>query len=440
MFRFFRSSSWIAAAVWSSLASTAFGGVLRVDASRPVGGNGSSWSFAFSSLDAALQVAGSDDEIWVARGRYRPTIERIPGDARTASFLVPQGVQLYGGFAGNELSLSARAGLFSQTSLSGDVGVVHDRSDNAHVVVLIATPAPGAAGPVRIDGFVISGGNNDLGRGSGLRAFSTLVHVSNCVFQDNTAMNGPAIAAQAGQVRVKWCEFAGNTAHKNGGAIWGQTVSFRIFNSVFRDNRALRGGALYMHSILQPDHFVVANSVFTDNSADRGGAVYVGGNDLTSGSGLWQNCTFAYNSAVYSGGAIFTRSAAPVPSTVIVRNSILWGNSAPLRPQIFGRLILSYSNVQDRSGGPGNISLDPMFLDPAGRDLRLRPGSPSIDAGANNQVAKDYVDVDGDGILAAERTDLDAAVKERFVDDPLTPDTGAGAPPLVDMGAYEYAP
>ena len=33
-------------------------------------------------------------------------------------------------------------------------------------------------------------------------------------------------------------------------------------------------------------------------------------------------------------------------------------------------------------------------------------------------------------------TDLDGS--PRFIDDPMTPDTGNGTPPIVDMGAYEF--
>jgi hypothetical protein len=31
--------------------------------------------------------------------------------------------------------------------------------------------------------------------------------------------------------------------------------------------------------------------------------------------------------------------------------------------------------------GPGNVSVDPMFVDPVAGDFHLRPGSPLIDAG-----------------------------------------------------------
>jgi hypothetical protein len=53
----------------------------------------------------------------------------------------------------------------------------------------------------------------------------------------------------------------------------------------------------------------------------------------------------------------------------------------------------------------------------------LSSDSPCIDAGNNTAVP--------DGIVM----DLDGT--PRFVDDPDTPDTGSGDPPIVDMGAYE---
>jgi hypothetical protein len=59
-------------------------------------------------------------------------------------------------------------------------------------------------------------------------------------------------------------------------------------------------------------------------------------------------------------------------------------------------------------------------------DYHLSPGSPCIDAGDNTAVP------------AGITTDLGGNL--RFIDDPFTPDTGLGPPPVVDMGAYEYLP
>ncbi|HQC21182.1 MAG TPA: hypothetical protein PLO92_05050, partial [Anaerolineaceae bacterium] len=76
------------------------------------------------------------------------------------------------------------------------------------------------------------------------------------------------------------------------------------------------------------------------------------------------------------------------------------------------------------SDGGGNVQVDPLFVNPALGNFRLSQGSsPLVDAGNNNLVPS--------GIT----TDLDG--NPRFVDMPLVPDTGVGAPPIVDMGAYE---
>ncbi len=87
------------------------------------------------------------------------------------------------------------------------------------------------------------------------------------------------------------------------------------------------------------------------------------------------------------------------------------------------------SDVHIEAGGllnwlDGNIDADPLFVDPDNGDFRLQPGSPCIDAGDNTAVPK------------GTTTDLDG--NPRFVDDPDTPDTGFGDPPVVDMGAYEF--
>ena len=64
-----------------------------------------------------------------------------------------------------------------------------------------------------------------------------------------------------------------------------------------------------------------------------------------------------------------------------------------------------------------------MFVDEAGGDLHLQPGSPCIDAGDNSAPALPTTDIDED---------------DRKIDDPTVPDTGNGTPPIVDMGADEY--
>ena len=48
--------------------------------------DGSTWDYAFTDLQDALDAAAAPAEIWVAAGTYKPTWESSPGDPRSATF------------------------------------------------------------------------------------------------------------------------------------------------------------------------------------------------------------------------------------------------------------------------------------------------------------------------------------------------------------------
>ena len=107
-----------------------------------------------------------------------------------------------------------------------------------------------------------------------------------------------------------------------------------------------------------------------------------------------------------------------------IANEILWDNGDDLVNVLESQI--SYCDISDGdfNGRNGNISEDPKFVDPGTGDYRLGAGSPCIDAADNFAVPPEVT------------TDLDG--NPRFVDDPDTPDTGKGDPPIVDMGTYEF--
>lgn len=99
-----------------------------------VNGNGSSWANAFNNLDSALAAANSNgqaNQIWVAKGTYKPSIVYAPngitGGAygvntpNLKTFDLPSNVSIYGGFKGDETNLNARNRDANPTILSGDL-------------------------------------------------------------------------------------------------------------------------------------------------------------------------------------------------------------------------------------------------------------------------------------------------------------------------------
>jgi predicted outer membrane repeat protein len=193
----------------------------------------------------------------------------------------------------------------------------------------------------------------------------------------------------------------------------------------------------------------VVNTLLVNNHArGSGGAIY---ND--DGDVYLRNCTIVNNSSDGSGGGV---ADFDYPDNVLkIVNSILWGNTSIGGSTFYKQLALgvppedvNYSCIQDwdsEYAGTGMTGQAPRFIDPVGDDgltgtddddWRLRIDSPCIDAGDNQAVPADWLDLDDDGDLQ-EKLPLDAAGFTRLFDEPLVPDTGSGTPPLVDMGAYE---
>ena len=81
-----------------------------------------------TDLQTALNWAVAGSEIWVAEGIYTPTNEFSPGDPRSATFQLKNGVALYGGFdpTVGDVGWADRDWVNNVTILSGDIGAAGD--------------------------------------------------------------------------------------------------------------------------------------------------------------------------------------------------------------------------------------------------------------------------------------------------------------------------
>ncbi|MBK9630374.1 MAG: DUF1565 domain-containing protein [Saprospiraceae bacterium] len=161
--------------------------VYYVNASATGANNGTSWTNAFKTIQQALATAFVGEEIWIAKGIYKP-------DTKIESFQLVSGVTLYGGFNGNETSLTQRDPRNNQTILSGDLDgddnptdPTVNRIDNAYHVAFVAMGVMDAG----LDGLIIYGGQtegvagvNDARRGGGVLAYGS-VNINNCIFRAN---------------------------------------------------------------------------------------------------------------------------------------------------------------------------------------------------------------------------------------------------------------
>jgi hypothetical protein len=125
-----------------------------------------SWANSTTDLQGAINAATTGDQVWVAAGLYKPTT--FTGSAsRNISFAMKNDVAIYGGFVGNETSLSQRLDVNpvicvpSSSTLSGEIG---NGNNSLHVIsnTLVGSSAV-------LDGFVVTGGIPSLNAsGSGI--------------------------------------------------------------------------------------------------------------------------------------------------------------------------------------------------------------------------------------------------------------------------------
>lgn len=289
--------------------------------------DGSDWDNAFTTLEQALVAAQPGDEVWMAAGEYSPTALAEAGEPRSATFQLPSGVAIYGGFAGTEAHREERNSAIHVTVLSGDLlhnddGTAESKTDNAYHVCRRSTTGTAAV----LDGLTIQGGGKQAGilYGAGLHHAAGTLTVVNCRFLSNQVYRfGGAIASITSDALVlDDCEFVGNNAYQcGGGALYGASCNIEVRNCTFRGNATNYGGAV---ALIGSNACRFTSCRFIDNLAMPyyGGAMYVAG--FNSGNALHvDGCSFEGNRSKQYGGAVVMEYGSP---TLDIRDSTFTGN------------------------------------------------------------------------------------------------------------------
>lgn len=297
-------------------------------------GDGSSWANASDKLQDMITASGSADQVWVARGTFKPTT----GTDRNASFSLKDGVSIYGGFQGSETALNQRSlTLPSSTTLSG----ILDNNTPINSYHIIKNT--GVGNSAVLDGFLIIGGNATAdNNGGGMYNDHSSPTLRNCSFQFNYGKDGGAMYNEGANgvsnpVLIN-CSFLANAAFNSGGALFNRattagSASPVLTNCSFQYNYASsqNGGALFNDGTDGSSSPVLTNCSFQNNNARLdGGALY---ND--NSSPFIRNCSFEDNfTQDRSGGAIYNNgykgNSSPVLTNCSFRNNTAGGTGGGL--------------------------------------------------------------------------------------------------------------
>ncbi|PQP35456.1 hypothetical protein C6A37_02395 [Desulfobacteraceae bacterium SEEP-SAG9] len=317
--------------------------------------------------------------------------------------------------------------------------------------------------------------NSALGRGGGGIYSSSTLMIERCTVSDNYAYQGGGIYSY-GETTISDSIIAGNSSDDDGGGIFSYGNILSLVNcTIFNNSGNVGGGVCFKGDC----NATIANSIIADNTGNCGGGIAVWGSPSGPGSfsitestisgntasgcggGFWfdyvplatvTNCmifrntalgggggggnitgetstminssTFFGNSSTEVGGGIFYRTDGDnVSSFNVIKNCILWDDSATDGPEIalveeYGdpelSVEMSYSDVKGGQsdvhiiGGvlnwqAGNIESNPLFVDPDGDDnlpgtldddFHLTSDSLCIDAGTSQDAPS--IDIDGD--------------------------------------------
>lgn len=351
-----------------------FAGTVRyVKPSASGTGDGSSWANASGDLQAMLTASADGDSVWVAAGTYFPAAippgtTTVPTTSRDYAFYVPAGVKLYGGFAGNELTLAARNLAANTTILDGDIGTAGNTADNCHHVVILAATGS-AVNSTRVDGFTIRNGNANgsgsitvagrnysranggglimiltlkidlyylqvqnnqcTGNGGGLFISSvSLADITGCTIKTNTASGSSSqgggayctgITGTYSDNSFRNNQVNGTLTGGNGGALFFFSSRMKINRNTFEGNSSSSsGGAIHNNNGIIN---ISNNILFNNQTSTFGGALAIITGSLTVVDTVANN-TFIANSALTTGGgAFYTAFKAHL------HNNIFWNNS-----------------------------------------------------------------------------------------------------------------
>ncbi|MGB4595987.1 MAG: right-handed parallel beta-helix repeat-containing protein [Anaerolineaceae bacterium] len=340
------------------------------------------------TVQHALSLAVSGDQIWVAAGIYKTPVR---SDSFFEPFALRNGVAMYGGYPNNGGDWTTRNWLENITILSGD-----EDSSGQRYSYHVVTSGSDIGYTTILDGFVITGGQANFGsdqhsKGGGLFNEGGSPTLSHLKFEDNRAGNGGGIYNNGGNPLLTNVTFFNNNGG-DGGGMYNTSSNPSLTDVYFVENvTANNGGGMY-NTASSPNLSRVTftgNAAQNDLSSGYGGGIFNAANSnpvlndvafianlADYGAGMYNNLssptltdvTFSNNLASIDGGGILNNDqSAPNLSNVLFTSNSAGDagggmmNSALSNPPLSN--VRFEGNVAVQGGGMVNSSSEPTLID-----------------------------------------------------------------------------
>jgi parallel beta-helix repeat protein len=297
------------------------------------------------TIQQAIDAAANGDTVLVAPGTYHENIS----------------------FNGKAITVKSSSGA-PATVISG--------LGNDSAVTFAANEGPNSI----LDGFTVRGGSALDGGGIFISSSSPTVR-SNVITQNFATHGGGIAVTGSGSPLVTGNLISNNSASDDGGGI-------AVFN-------------------ISSTTGVIANNVIADNSANRGPGIYLSASERTP---HLQNNTII--NSVFLNASVAT----------LMENNIIFvaGNTPPLvcgplgTPTLIDNILFAADGTSngelcpDLIGRSGNISADPLFVNPGRGDYHLAADSPAWNSGDSTAQGLPATDFDGNPRIQGPAVDRGA--------------------------------
>jgi beta propeller repeat protein len=353
----------------------------------------------YPKIQAAIDTCQDGDVVVVALGVYYETIN-FGGKNITVTSTDPNNPKVVG---------------YTIINADGDGTAVTFENHETQAAVLTGFTITGGFGTINI---VESEGNLRIFWGAGIYCNGSSPTITHNVIANNRGpvdmtgnditqwklSYGGGICCYHSDAVITHNIIRGNRAYVGGGVLiyFGKA---KVMDNLIFDNTGLAGGGVTMVEGQLVNNTIAANSTGPEDGGAIGGNVYIVFDPSLENTRVWSN--IICNAT--SGGGVYYQSYGPDKDAFAFNN--VWGNlpgnyamSDSANPNQ-----LVWDGAASMTGIAGNISEDPLFVNPINRDYHLTLDSPCVNAGnPNYAVAPGEKDFDGNGRVYAHCIDIGA--------------------------------